>query len=71
VELGLCLVGSLTKLVCPKSLTILPLECIDHYPQLRLGTRQPTHQLSQLIILILQNQHIVQVPDSSKHVIHR
>jgi hypothetical protein len=33
---------SLTNLVCPKSLTILPLECLDHYPQLRLMTRQPT-----------------------------
>jgi hypothetical protein len=50
---------SLTKLVCPKSLTILPLVCLDHYPQLRLMTRQPTHQLSQLIILILQTINIM------------
>jgi hypothetical protein len=43
-----------TNLVCPKSLTILPLVCLDHYLELRLMTRQPTHQLPQLIILILQ-----------------
>jgi hypothetical protein len=50
---------SLTNLVCPKSLTILLLVCLDHYPQLRLMTRQPTHQLSQLIIFILQAIHIM------------
>jgi hypothetical protein len=50
---------SLTNLVCPKSLTILPIKCLDHHPQLRLMTRQPTHQLSQLIILILQTINIM------------
>jgi hypothetical protein len=39
--------------------SILPLECLDHHPQLRLMTRQPTHQLSQLIILILQAINIM------------
>jgi hypothetical protein len=29
---------SLTNLVCPKSLTILPLKRLDHHPQLRLMT---------------------------------
>jgi hypothetical protein len=29
---------SLTNFVCPKSLTILPLKCLDHHPQLRLMT---------------------------------
>jgi hypothetical protein len=62
---------SLTNLVCPKSLTILPLVCLDHYPQLKLMTRQPTHQLSHLIISSASVQHNVQVPDSSKHAIHR
>jgi hypothetical protein len=57
--LGDILSTSLTNLVCPKSLTILPLVCLDHYPQLRLMTRQPTHQLSQLIILILQKINIM------------
>jgi hypothetical protein len=51
--------ASLTNLVCPKSLNILALMCLDHYPQLRLMTRQPTHQLSQLIILILQTINIM------------
>jgi hypothetical protein len=51
--------SSLTNLVCPKSLTILPLVCLDHYPQLRLMIKQPTHQLSQLIILILQMINIM------------
>jgi hypothetical protein len=50
---------SLTNLVCPKSLTILPLKFLDHHPQLRLMTRQSTHQLSQLIILILQTINIM------------
>jgi hypothetical protein len=50
---------SLTNLVCPKSLTIPPLNCLDHHPQLRLMTRQPAHQLSQLIILILQTINIM------------
>jgi hypothetical protein len=50
---------SLTNLVCPKSLTILPLKCLDHHPQLRLMTRQSTHQLPQLIILILQTINIM------------
>jgi hypothetical protein len=58
---------SLTNLVCPKSITILPLKWLDHHPQLRLMTRQPTHQLSQLIILILQAINIMrkfQIPRS-------
>jgi hypothetical protein len=50
---------SLTNLVCPKSITILRLTCLDHHPKLRLMTRQPTHQLSQLIILILQTINIM------------
>jgi hypothetical protein len=50
---------TLTNLVCPKSLTILPLKCLDHHPQLRLMARQPTHRLSQLIILILQTVNIM------------
>jgi hypothetical protein len=50
---------SLANLVCPKSLTVLPLVCLDHYPQQRLMTRQPTHQLSQHIILILQTINIM------------
>jgi hypothetical protein len=50
---------SLTNLVSPKSLTIQPLKCLDHHPQLRLMTRQPTHQLSQLIILILETINIM------------
>jgi hypothetical protein len=49
----------LTNLVCPKSLTILPLKCLDHHPQLRLMTGQPTHQLPQFIILILQTINIM------------
>jgi hypothetical protein len=43
----------------PQAFTILTLICLDHYPQLRLMTRQPTHQLSQLIILILQTINIM------------
>jgi hypothetical protein len=50
---------SLTNLVGSKSLTIPPLKCLDHHPQLRLMTRQPTHQLSQVIILILQTIKIM------------
>jgi hypothetical protein len=50
---------SLTNLVCPKSLTILPLKRLDHHPKLRLMTRQPTHQLSQVIILILQTINLM------------
>jgi hypothetical protein len=45
---------SFTSLLCPTRFPILALVCLDHYPQLRLMTRQPTHQLSQLFILILQ-----------------
>jgi hypothetical protein len=61
---------SLTNLVCPKSLTILPLKWLDHHPQLRLMTRQPTHQLSQLITHPASDQHNAQVPNSSKHAFH-
>jgi hypothetical protein len=53
------LITSLTNLVFPKPLTILALICLDHYPQLRLMTRQLTHQHSQLIILILQTINIM------------
>jgi hypothetical protein len=54
-----CDLGSSASLVCPKSLTILPLKCLDHHPQLKLMTRQPTHQLHLLIILILQTINIM------------
>jgi hypothetical protein len=53
------LTTSLTNLVCPKPLTILVFIGLNHYPQLRLMTRQPIHQLSQLIILILQTFNIM------------
>jgi hypothetical protein len=49
---------SVLHLVCPKSLTIQPLVCLDHCPQQRHMTRQPPHQLSQLIILIPQTSPI-------------
>jgi hypothetical protein len=51
--------ASLTNLVCRMSLTFAALICLDHYPQLRLMTRQPTHHLSQLIILILQTINLM------------
>jgi hypothetical protein len=56
---NITLTTSLTHFLCPKRFTILALKCLDHHPQLRLMTRQPTHQLSQLIILILQTINIV------------
>jgi hypothetical protein len=58
---------SLTNLVWPKSVTILPLKRLDHHPQLRLITRQPTHQLPQPA----NDQHNVQVPNFSKNAFHR
>jgi hypothetical protein len=57
---------SLTHFLCPKHFRILALECLNHYPQLRLMTRQPTHQLSQLIILILQTINIM----CKLHILH-
>jgi hypothetical protein len=60
---------SLTNLVFPKSLTILPPKRLNHYPQLRLMTRQPTH-LSAHHSHPANDQHNVQVPNSSKHAIH-
>jgi hypothetical protein len=65
-DLPLILTTSLTNLVCPKRFPILALVCLDHYPQLRLMTRQPTHQLSQLVILILQTINIV----CKLHILH-
>jgi hypothetical protein len=65
------LTTSLTSILCPKRFPILALVCLDHYPQLRLMTRQPTHQLSQLIILTLQTINSVQDPYSSHHLFHK
>jgi hypothetical protein len=57
---------SLTNHVFPKSLTILPHKCLDHHPQLRLMTRQPTHQLPQVISLILQTVGMECGPDTNQ-----
>jgi hypothetical protein len=65
-DLPLVLTTSLTNLVCPKRFPILALVCLDHYLQPRLMTKQPTHQLSQLIILILQAINIV----CKIHILH-
>jgi hypothetical protein len=40
-------------------LPIIALVCLNHHPELSLMTRQPTHHLLELIILILQTIHIV------------
>jgi hypothetical protein len=58
-DLPLILTTSLTNLVYPKRLPIIALVCLNHHPELRLMTRQPTHHLPELIILILQTIHIV------------
>jgi hypothetical protein len=65
-NLPLILTTSLTKLVCPKRLSILVLKRLDHHPQLRLITKLPTHQPSQLIILIPQAINIV----CKLHILH-
>jgi hypothetical protein len=65
-DLTLILTTSLTNLVCPKCLPIIALVCLNHQPELRLMTRQPTHHLPQLIILILQAINLV----CKLHIIH-
>jgi hypothetical protein len=58
---------SLTNLVCPKSLTILPLVCLDHHShdQTTNPSTFSTHHSHPT-----NDQRNVQVPDSSKHAIH-
>jgi hypothetical protein len=65
-DLPLILTTSLTQFLCPKRFPILALECLDHYPQRRLMTRQATHQLSKLIIPILQTINIM----CKLHILH-
>jgi hypothetical protein len=53
-KLFFSLTTALPYLICPKRLTIKALKRLNHHTKLRLLTRQPTQQVSQIIILNLQ-----------------
>jgi hypothetical protein len=59
-NLLLLLTIALPNIIRPKRLPIIVLVCLNHYHKLRFTTRQPTHHLPQLIILILQSINKIQ-----------